>query len=470
MTSNESISKRVFVSGIIIAVLLSTIISLSLSMKFAVGPQGEQGIKGIQGIQGETGPQGPIGAIGPQGPKGDTGDTGPQGLQGEQGPAGEAESLDCQQPYSYFVFVNDTGTYMQNGTTGHIDWSSTDDDAVINAAIGNLTNGGTIFVKNGDYVIDNAIEYNSKSIQLIGEGGGWRDNINNDYPVTKFTAGSGLDDYMINIVGETTYPYGSAVKDIFLYGNSSSMALGGIAISHQFEVSIERVGMYKFTKSDAVGIHLNNTWYNSIVDCWIYCGGKACIEFGDYANSNFVYGGTVQKTSTGGSTQYGLYFNAPHYCDSNLIIGTATENFDGSDMIGVYLYGNSSYNRFMNVRGENNYGNVKIESGNNNNVFYNFIASNIGSYIFSDSGTYNSFDQCYKAEGKRTDMWGTNSISSSTSVTFNHSLIGTPTYVEIGWKTLGYGDWKWNANSTQITITVTNSGSYDFSWYAKHDP
>lgn len=59
--------------------------------------------------------------------------------EGAQGPAGQVEGL----PYSYMIFENSTATYMVNGTTGAIDWQSTDDDAITNAALGNLTSGRT---------------------------------------------------------------------------------------------------------------------------------------------------------------------------------------------------------------------------------------------------------------------------------------------------------------------------------------
>lgn len=46
---------------------------------------------------------------------------------------------------SYIVFKDDSTVYMRNGSTGEIEWSSTDAVAVINAALGNLTSGRTNF-------------------------------------------------------------------------------------------------------------------------------------------------------------------------------------------------------------------------------------------------------------------------------------------------------------------------------------
>jgi len=62
----EGISKTMFLTGIIIAILASSAISTAVSMQWARGPKGDKG---------ETGPQGP---------------PGPQGSQGEQGPPGPA--------------------------------------------------------------------------------------------------------------------------------------------------------------------------------------------------------------------------------------------------------------------------------------------------------------------------------------------------------------------------------------------
>jgi len=75
-----------------------------------------------------------------------------------------------------------------------------------------------------------------------------------------------------------------------------------------------------------------------------------------------------------------------------------------------------------------------------------------------------------KNHGFTTENSGTATITASTTVTFNHGLAGTPDVVLVGWQDTGYGTWSWSANSTHITITVTNSGTYDFSWYAEYKP
>jgi len=88
----------------------------------------------------------------------------------------------------------------------------------------------------------------------------------------------------------------------------------------------------------------------------------------------------------------------------------------------------------------------------------------------SDGLTFTRTGQYIKRYSFRSVRWqnsGTATISASTSVTFDHGLVGTPRHVECGFKTPGYGSWSWSATSTQITITVEVSGTYDFSWSAE---
>jgi hypothetical protein len=86
--SAQFVSKRIFLLGIVSAILISSIISACVSTQLIVSPQGATGADGPQGSPGPTGAAGSTGPQGPQGPKGDTGDVGPQGLTGTTGPQG----------------------------------------------------------------------------------------------------------------------------------------------------------------------------------------------------------------------------------------------------------------------------------------------------------------------------------------------------------------------------------------------
>lgn len=75
-----------------------------------------------------------------------------------------------QLPYSYEIFRDGSNYKMKNGTTGQIDFSSTNASAVERFADGNLSSvGGIIFVKSATYNSDVGW-YIHKKVKLIGEG------------------------------------------------------------------------------------------------------------------------------------------------------------------------------------------------------------------------------------------------------------------------------------------------------------
>jgi hypothetical protein len=86
----EVISQKVFLAGLVIAILGSSFISTLIVTltPIAKGPKGDQGDQGLQGPKGDTGATGATGATGPAGATGATGATGLQGPQGVQGPPG----------------------------------------------------------------------------------------------------------------------------------------------------------------------------------------------------------------------------------------------------------------------------------------------------------------------------------------------------------------------------------------------
>jgi len=79
---SKGITLGIFVAGIVIAILASSLVSTVISLQYSFGPKGEQGLQGLQGLQGVQGIQGV------QGVKGDVGLNGSTGLMGPQGPEG----------------------------------------------------------------------------------------------------------------------------------------------------------------------------------------------------------------------------------------------------------------------------------------------------------------------------------------------------------------------------------------------
>ncbi len=91
MSKTTGISKGLFVVGLIVAMLVSSLVSVGVVTQLDV----IKGQKGDTGATGATGTTGATGATGPQGPTGVTGGTGAigpqgaQGIQGLQGPTGQ---------------------------------------------------------------------------------------------------------------------------------------------------------------------------------------------------------------------------------------------------------------------------------------------------------------------------------------------------------------------------------------------
>lgn len=114
---------------------------------------------------------------------------------------------------------------------------------------------------------------------------------------------------------------------------------------------------------------------------------------------------------------------------------------------------------------------IAISASGSGDYLNSFIKDNfISSFQIEGIGLNKDIMEVTQNTGFLTENRGVGIISGSTSASFDHGLVKTPTYVEIGWKDIGYGEWKWSATDAQITITVTNSGTYHFNWYAQYEP
>jgi len=70
--------------------------------------------------------------------------------------------------YDYVIFLDGTTVKARNGTTGNIDYASTDASYVINAAI---AQGSNIYIKQGTYTLSSDIVvHNKKNAQLTSDG------------------------------------------------------------------------------------------------------------------------------------------------------------------------------------------------------------------------------------------------------------------------------------------------------------
>lgn len=72
---------------------------------------------------------------------------------------------------SYIVGLTSGTTWMRNGSTGAIDYASSSTDDILEACIGNLTEGGKVFVTAGNYTVENkhAVDV-ADGFMFVGEG------------------------------------------------------------------------------------------------------------------------------------------------------------------------------------------------------------------------------------------------------------------------------------------------------------
>ena len=403
----------------------------TLAQDGAHGPQGTQGIQGIQGIQGLQGIQGERGisitwrgslATAPVSPQlndayyntadaksyiwdGDSWETlaqdgaqGPQGIQGVQGEQGEQgiQGIQGEQGYGFAALVvaaadslDQDADYVCNGT---------DDQVEINAAINALpANGGSVYLREGTYIVSTSIIISKSNVALIGTG---------PSTVIKIKNGKNADIDVIYALDKSNL----LVKNLRIDGNKTNQATGL---------------MY--------GIIFSGVEYSKIVDCW--AGNLRMYAIGLISsNYNTVSGNTCQgngnngiyvsessdNTVTGNTSQDNSYYGINLHFANNTIVSGNTCHYNGQYGIwlisssnntisgntvqgnsllthniysGIFVSGNSDYN---NIQGntvrkgtetnQQKYG-IRIESGL---CEYNLVANNDCYYGGVDGGISNS--------------------------------------------------------------------------------
>jgi len=106
--SLAGISRTTFITGLIIAIAASSLLSTVIVTQWARGPEGPQGLKGDKG---DTGTQGPRGAQGLQGPQG------PPGLPGVFAVSWGNETISTTETFNYVDMANMMATLTIDETS-----------------------------------------------------------------------------------------------------------------------------------------------------------------------------------------------------------------------------------------------------------------------------------------------------------------------------------------------------------------
>jgi hypothetical protein len=120
----------------------------------------------------------------------------------------------ARAPYSYIISTDGTNYYCTNGTTGLIDWSSTNPSSVFTNTFGNIsasTGGGSVYCKNGKYNTCISVPAN---VTFVVEGNG--------SGITYSSIGDGAK----IVSSEWTAAWGGYCEgDVTVQGNSSNPSI-----------------------------------------------------------------------------------------------------------------------------------------------------------------------------------------------------------------------------------------------------
>ena len=437
-----------------------------------------------------------------------------------------------QKPVSYIISTVTSGatTYycMQNGTSGTLDFWSTNASAVIMASAYANT---TIFFKEGNYAIDYLIPVNVSNIHFVGSGWG-----------TQFNVGANGG---FNITG-TANLFDIEFSNIYFYGvgNSKYMITSAMAnntrIAH-FTFSNNRVS--NFTYAGTIALNLTNLEVSTIKNNYFYDTRTAfiqlcCVNYhmgNIWISDNVFYLGyhaanenAVRLTTLANDGTYGTIYNiwgtnnqyfAPTTSVTALawnlttvdgamegvtLTGERTERVqlvwtDGSDTYrirkvmvtncfldsGVYCAGMKMINLDAYTRSAIVSGN-QIQLEDNTSYFFmdNYTADAAyanrfdGNQLITSNGALispSSLTAVRDNIGFITEAWGINTTAADGG-TQAHGLAGTPTFVSI---TSGNTTFTWCAVNTfaattfkyelQTSVLASATGQTVY-WYARYDP
>jgi hypothetical protein len=412
-----------------------------------------------------------------------------------------------EQTASYIVFQDGSLTKMKNGTTGQIDASSTVDSDIINWAVGN---GTSVFIKAGLYELDTDILLKNKTA-LIGEyqatilklkAGVTGKNIislADDNVELTYVGYLTLDGNNGNVFGtsngilytqiELTRTYSNTPLHRLEYliiahcktnglqiGDPSDTDLGGALETSISNVFVWDVGWdaFRFNAHDLLIDQC--TGANAVNDGFHLQGGdprasnlKAynCLTGFDIESTAGTFDNLIAEDCSGNGFTINWGGN---------VLGSCVARYNGKtdqDQMSGFVFGGDGDNcvltgcKAYDSGGYQDYGVYLLSGANGNVITSNNLVGNVVAGLYDASGQTNKI---YGNVGFVTENSGTATISSSTTVTFNHGLASTPMGVWASFNSTAVAGWTWTATTTQITITITPSGTYKVYWMAEYKP
>jgi hypothetical protein len=411
---------------------------------------------------------------------------------------------------SYTVWA-EGATYYAKDSYGNISYSGTDAGTVIQSAINALT-FGKILIKSGEYYVKTLNLTGKKGITIEGELLPDKSMAGNNIGTALVLANNTNDD-MFKKIESTEDRYAISLRNLVLRGNKAyqtagcGINFGGSGGGGTLAV-LENVKVYDFKGNNVQLLNgaealLVNVLSRDSGDSGFNLAIEATTLINCIASHNSVHGFALgfRHLSLVGcqsycNTQIGFSLyqlkkstfvgcrSWANYYHGFMLNGGEELDFDGCGAYSNSVSGNNVYSGFyiynssrINVLGGGSWNDPSAGSGvqkygiiedtSDYDVFEGVKVDSNGISNIVIVGAHSVASHC---KGYVTENSGTATISASTSITFDHGLAGTPTHVECGFKTAGYGSWIWSATTTNITITVATSGTYTFSWYAEYKP
>jgi len=413
---------------------------------------------------------------------------------------------------TYTIF-RDGSEYFAKDANGQIDYGGTNVSAVFVNVL--ATNPESVFIAAGGYDLGNITNTVSAPCKIFGEGYGTR----------IYSSEATANVYFFRIASDNV-----SISNLRFEGIGSNNMVVAIRINQQENTLIEKCfflnlrwsifsnqepthiiikdSYFEHGQEEQIFItnphdliiennHFRNltypaTWIlapsrlriidNTALDCGMNHADAAVflVESQHQGNSLDVKiaGNFVKWWNNASATTLGIAVgsvnNASNYFDqciitNNIVDGGGFNNVD----FGIWIEGNSTVNTMRDVVvSDNQIKNVEVYGiyayrTTNIEVSSNYI-ENSGTNIFMSATVVNA--SVHHNLGFITENSGVGVFSSNTSITMNHGLDGTPTYVLAGFNATGWTSWRWSATATQITIVVETSGTYQCSWLAVYEP
>ena len=395
---------------------------------------------------------------------------------------------------SYVIFKDGSTYYAKNGSTGAIDYLSSDATTVIESVLNASTSGGRIFIRRGTYEIDTTINVYNKYITIIGEGpgsSGTRLQLSNNADCNMFNLNSSTFFYLYELSLD-----GNKNNNNAGIGVSASPVVGGLATA---DITIDRVFIHNFAEE---GVYWTDCWGSVIKNSYIEANLGNGSQIGGWNNhlisttfnwnngSGIRIGGdyhvSVVDCAICENGEHGIYVSGGSTTIAdNKILGNGVITNDTYS--GIYIYGGNTHSITGNLidgrtiknppRYNTSRHGIRVENCvNGTTITGNTIVRTLSPEIYTAVSDKTHIENNI---GFITERGGTSEASNDDWIDFGVTFAGTPQCVVL---TVQESDARYiaqvkskNTTHAQLYLYDETAGSLEstdktVSWYAEYKP